>query len=246
MKTCAAAALAIAMVTLVAADSHDAPQAEATPPVTHAVIDGAAPGFVTLGPDDFTPANTPAEMWQWREDGSLHCTGSPIGGLRSKKIYTNFEMVFEWKHHNYAGNSGVFVWGPKDRIDNLPPNKLPVGIEVQILDLGYGEQWEKRHNKPSDWFTCHGDVFPVGGSKMKPFPPAAPNGQRSFPTHETTRPFGQWNHYYLRCINGEVRLWVNGVEVSGGNACEPRTGYVVFEAEGAPIDFRNIRLRELP
>ena len=35
---------------------------------------------------------------------------------------------------------------------------------------------------------------------------------------------GQWNHYYVRAINGEVRLWVNGEEVSGGTECHPATG----------------------
>ena len=33
---------------------------------------------------------------------------------------------------------------------------------------------------------------------------------------------GEWNHYYVRAINGEIRLWVNGEEVSGGTGCEPR------------------------
>ena len=60
------------------------------------------------------------------------------------------------------------------------------------------------------------------------------------------RGVGEWNHYYIRAINGEVRLWVNGYEVSGGNQCEPASGFVCLEAEGAPIDFRNIKIRVLP
>ena len=82
----------------------------------------------------------------------------------------------------------------------------------------------KRHKKPADWFTSHGDVFPVGRSKMKPFPPVAPNGRRSFPSKNLSKGVDEWNHYYIRCINGEVRLWVNGEEVSGGTNCEPKTG----------------------
>ena len=57
---------------------------------------------------------------------------------------------------------------------------------------------------------------------------------------------GEWNHYYIRCINGEVRLWVNGEEVSGGTDCNPRTGFLCLESEGAPIEFKNLRIRELP
>ena len=101
------------------------------------------------------------------------------------------------------------------------------GIEVQVLDLGYAELYEKRHKKPSDWFTSHGDVFPTQNAKMKPFPPVAPNGKRSFPSKNTTKGINQWNHYYIRAINGEVRLWVNGVEVSGGTDCQPAIGYLL-------------------
>jgi hypothetical protein len=86
----------------------------------------------------------------------------------------------------------------------------------------------------------------VNGSRMRPFLPVSPNGERSFPRKEVTNGFGQWNHYYIRCINGEVRLWVNGEEVSGGNDCDPCKGYLCLESEGAPIEFKNIRIREIP
>ncbi len=79
---------------------------------------------------------------------------------------------------------------------------------------------------------------------MKPFAPD--NGVRRFPRKNLSKGVGEWNHYYVRCINGEVRLWVNGEEVSGGADCEPRTGYLCLESEGAPIEFKNLRIRELP
>ena len=60
------------------------------------------------------------------------------------------------------------------------------------------------------------------------------------------RPAGEWNHYYIRAINGEVRLWVNGTEVNGGTQCSPATGYLALEAEGARVEFRNVRIREVP
>jgi hypothetical protein len=81
---------------------------------------------------------------------------------------------------------------------------------------------------------------------MKPFPPVAPGGSRSFPTQNRSKATPEWNHYYVRAIQGEVRLWVNGVEVSGGTECKPAEGFLCLEAEGAPVEFKNIRLRELP
>ena len=47
-------------------------------------------------------------------------------------------------------------------------------------------------------------------------------------------------------INGEIRLWGNGEEVSGGTNIEPRKGDHCLESEGAVVEFKNIRIRELP
>jgi hypothetical protein len=88
-------------------------------------------------------------------------------------------------------------------------------------------------------------VFPVG-VKMTAFPPVSPSGERSFPRKELSKGINEWNHYYIRAINGEVRLWVNGEEVSGGTGCDPKTGYLCLESEGSPIEFRELRIRELP
>jgi hypothetical protein len=210
-----------------------------------ATIDGSGPDWRAPVEEDFVNVNCDQDTWTWK-DGVIHCTGQPVGVLRSKKPLTNFELVVEWMHEKPAGNSGVFVWVPEKSLEGLERGKLPHGIEVQVLDNGYAERYEKQNKKKPDFFSTHGDVFHVGTSKMKPFPPTSPNGQRSFPKKNLSKSAGQWNHYYVRAINGEVRLWVNGEEVSGGTDCEPRTGFLCLESEGSPIQFRNLRIRELP
>jgi hypothetical protein len=215
------------------------------PALRKACIDGSGPDWKQLGAADFVNVNCDPETWTWK-DGEVHCTGKPVGVIRSKKPYTNFELVAEWRHLKSAGNSGIFVWATEKSLEGLKPGRLPAGVEVQVLDLGYAAQYEKQSKKKATWFTTHGDVFPVGGTKMKPFPPVSPDGSRGFPRKNLTKGVGEWNHYYVRAINGEVRLWVNGEEVSGGTNIEPRTGFLCLESEGSPIDFRNLRLRELP
>ncbi|MEX0728185.1 MAG: DUF1080 domain-containing protein [Planctomycetaceae bacterium] len=211
-----------------------------------AFIDGSGPGWVELTLDDFTNINCDDDTWSMK-DGMIHCTGTPVGVTRSKKQYKNFELVAEWMHLKHAGNSGIFLWAPENVFEGLKKNALPPGgIEVQVLDLGYEEEYEKKNGKKSDWFTSHGDVFPVGSSDMKPFEPSAPGGKRSFPSKRLSKGINEWNHYYVRAINGEVRLWVNGEEVSGGNECKPSEGYMCLESEGSPVQFRNLRIRELP
>jgi hypothetical protein len=211
-----------------------------------AFIDATAPGWRALVEADFTNVNCADDTWSWK-NGTIHCTGKPTGVMRMKNPTTNFELVAQWKHLEPGGNSGIFVWTSEEALKNLPPDKLPqCGIEVQVLDNAFKEKFEKSTGQKSDWFTTHGDVFPVGTAKMTPFPPTAPGGQRSFPRKNLSKGVGQWNHYYVRAINGEVRLWVNGEEVSGGTNCEPRTGYLCLESEGAPVEFREVRIRELP
>lgn len=237
MKHLLIAAITLAPLTVVAEDATPTPAT---------IVIGTGPGWKALTEADFTRVNCDDDTWSFK-DGGIQCTGEPIGVMRTKKKFTNLELVVEWRHLKPAGNSGVFLWTTDEAIKDLPRGKLPPGgIEVQVLDPGYTEAYVKRTGKKPDWFSTHGDVFPVGKSKMKPFPPLSPNGRRSMPRKETTKGTGEWNHYYVRAINGEVRLWVNGEEVSGGNECNPATGYLCLESEGSPIEFRGLRIRELP
>jgi hypothetical protein len=220
-------------------------QAPAAP--MRAYIDATAPGWRSLGPDDFVGVNGDADTWTWK-GGVLTTTGVPIGVHRTRDVFTNFELVVEWRHLKAAGNSGVFVWAPMSVLEGLPKGQLPkAGIEVQILDNGFREMYRQTSGgKRDDWFTTHGDVFAVGSSTLEPFEPRSPDGSRSFPRGNRSRGAGEWNHYYVRGINGEIRLWVNGEEVSGGRNAQPRTGHLCLEAEGSPVEFRVIRIRELP
>ena len=215
-------------------------------PAIKPFIDDTQPGWRALGAEDFAAVNSASDTWSWKE-GVLHCSGQPLSVLRTSQTYENFEMVVEWSHQKPAGNSGVFVWVTPESIQRLTQAGkpgLPDGIEVQILDHAYTDRVKAGGGK-TDWFGTNGDVFAVR-VKMTPFPPVSPNGQRSFPRKHLAKGHGEWNHYYIRAINGEVRLWVNGEEVSGGTGCDPSTGYLCLESEGSPILFRKLRIRELP
>ncbi len=211
-----------------------------------AKFDTTQPGWRSLTEDDFTKVNSADDTWSWK-NGMLSCTGQPVSVMRTKKQLTNFELVVEWRHNKPAGNSGVFVWATPESIDKLTKAGkpgLPDGIEVQVLDNAFTDKM-KAAGKKTDWFTTHGDVFPVR-VKMTPIGKVCPNGVRSFPRQDLSHSSGGWNHYYIRAINGEVRLWVNGTEVSGGTKCDPAQGYLCLESEGSPIDFRELKIRELP
>ena len=195
-------------------------------------------GFVALfnGRDlsGWVNANCAPETWSARE-GVIHCTGFPTGALRTERQYENFILELEWRHLTSGGNSGVFLWGTPIAAPGVPFLR---GIEVQVLDHGYNVQGK------NEWYTTHGDVFPIHGATMKPF--GRNSGMRSFPSSERSKGSPEWNHYRIVCANGVVRLSVNGAEVSGGEDCNYRKGYLALESEGAPVEFRNVRIKELP
>lgn len=209
-------------------------------PVRAADTDGFVPLFNGRDLTGWVNANCAPETWSVR-DGLIHCTGQPTGALRTERQYENFILEVEWRHLSYGGNSGVFIWGTPIAAPGVPFLR---GIEVQVLDHGYAEQYEKQNGKKSDWFTTHGDVFPIHGATMKPF--GRHNGDRSFPSEDRSKGFPEWNHYRIVGTNGVLRLSVNGKEVSGGENCNYRKGYLALESEGAPVEFRNLRIKELP
>ncbi|MCX8155910.1 MAG: DUF1080 domain-containing protein [Verrucomicrobiae bacterium] len=182
----------------------------------------------------WTNVNGAPETWTMT-NGVVYCTGKPTGALRTTRQYENFVLELEWRHLTSGGNSGVFIWGSP-----LPAVGAPFlkGIEVQVLDNGFNVAGK------NEWYTTHGDVFPIWGATMKPF--GRHHGMRSFPSEERSKSSPEWNHYRITCSNGVIRLEVNGKEVSGGSDCVYRKGYLALESEGAPVEFRNVRLRELP
>ena len=203
-----------------------------------------AEGFVPLfnGRDltGWTNLNCAPETWSVR-DGKIYCTGLPVGGLRTVRQYENFIVELEWRHLRRSGNSGFFVWGTPINAPGVPFLR---GIEVQILDQGYAEDFEKKNGKKADWFTTHGDVFAIHGATMTYV--GRTNGKRSFPTEDRSKPSPEWNHYRVVANRGSLRLHVNGKEVSGGDDTNYRKGYLALESEGSPVEFRNLRIKELP
>ena len=203
--------------------------------ILSAPLFGQEEGFTPLfnGKDltGWVNVNCAPETWTVK-DGLLHCDGVPTGALRTERQYENFILELEWRHLKPGGNAGVFIWAGPLSATGQPFLRA---IEVQVLDHGYGQS--KSH-------TTHGDVFPIHGSSMKPL--GRHNGQRSFPSEERSKPSPEWNHYRIACLDGSLRLAVNGKEVSGGDDCTWRKGFLALESEGGVVDWRNLRIKELP
>jgi Domain of Unknown Function (DUF1080) len=209
---------------------------------------------VESGDEQFTPLFNGVDLAGWvnvncapstfsAKEGMIVSTGIPTGIMRTEKMYENFILELEWRHMKPAGNAGVFLWGDAMTAPGTP---FARGIEVQVLDHGYAEKYEKETGMKAETFTGHGDVFAIHGATMKPDRPHPKGAMRCLPSEFRCKPSPEWNHYRIECNNGVVKLAVNGKEVSGGSECKPRKGYLCLESEGSECHFRNIRIRELP
>lgn len=182
--------------------------------------------------------NTDPDTWRTEND-LLICKGTPIGVMRSEKQYENFILMVEWRHMEAGGNSGVFVWS-----DGKPDEKsrLPGGVEVQMLEL----DWVKlntRDGKVPPIAYVHGELFGVGGVETVP---DNPRGTRSKSIENRAVGKGKWNSYKVICVDGTIKLSVNGKFVNGIRNSTIKKGYLCLESEGAEIHFRNFKLIELP
>ncbi len=62
---------------------------------------------------------------------------------------------------------------------------------------------------------------------------------------QRVKPAGHWNAYEIRARGARIELWVNGAVTCRFDQCEVLKGYVGMEAEGYPIEFRNLKLKVL-
>jgi hypothetical protein len=183
--------------------------------------------------------NTAPDTWSVR-DGVLLCSGRPIGVMRTEKQYENFILHVEWRHMEAGGNSGVFAWS-----DGTVPegSRLPRGLEVQMLELDWVKLNRQEDGAPQPIAYVHGELFGANGLEVIP---DNPRGPRSQSIENRCKGKGEWNVYDAVFVDGVVKLAVNGRFVNGVRSSSNRKGYLCLESEGASIQFRNIRILELP
>jgi hypothetical protein len=121
--------------------------------------------------------------------------------------------------------------------------RLPRGVEVQMLELEWPNLHRDKDGKPRDIAYVSGEVWGVGGLKTTP---DNPRGERSKSVELRCKGKGEWDTYDLVAVDGIIKLAINGKFVNGISNATIKKGYICLESEGAEIHFRNIRIMELP
>ena len=168
------------------------------------------------------------DAYEVRDRAIVYRPASRGGTLFTKKQYQDFAIRFEFKLPP-AGNNGLAIRSP------LEGNPAFMGMEIQILDDGHEKY---RDLKP---WQVHGSVYGV------------------VPAHRGyLRPVGQWNYEEVIVKGSRIRVNVNGVPVLDADIANARplddaehpglqrtSGNIGFMGHGDPVEFRNIRLKEL-
>src|SRR3546814_981169 len=103
-------------------------------------------------------------------------------------------------------------------------NRLPGGVEVQMLELDWVNQNLHDGKKPPIAYV-HGELFGVGGVTTVP---DNPRGNRSKSIENRCNGKGEWNHYTVICVDGTIKLAVRSEEHTSELQSLMRNSYAVL------------------
>ena len=160
------------------------------------------------------------------EEGVLACKGKPAGYLiTQKKDFKDYVLTLQWRWPtDRGGNSGVLV-------HCSTPNALGVwckSIEVQLVHENAGDFWV------------------IGTELDVPDEESRRKDRRHVNlTDGSEKPVGEWNEMEITCKGNEIIVKVNGDLVNHATNVSETQGAIALQSEGTPVQFRQIRLRQL-
>ena len=160
----------------------------------------------------------PLKTWSVT-NGVIHCTGKPIGYLRTTQVYSNYFLTVSWRFVKVApkaDNTGILV-----HIQS-PDKVWPQCVQVQ-----------GKHDRLGDLFLMEGAEAREhkGMDKNTPVPMRGPSAENSV---------GEWNKAETICIRNQVESFINGKFVNEISECSINSGYIGIQSEGGDIEIRSI------
>ena len=159
-------------------------------------------------------------------DGVIKITGATNGYLRTKEVYTNYQLHLEWRWTEKPTNSGVLL-----HVNGYDfwPNAVEAQLQNQnagdIVLIGYGLT------------AIIGDSTYFNSNKRFVIVPKKHEG--------IEKPAGEWNSYDITCSEDQVSISVNNVLQNEGKKLSLTGGSIGLQSEGSPIEFRNIYIEKI-
>jgi len=152
------------------------------------------------------------------ENGILKVSNAASGYIRTKKLYRNFTLTVEWRWTVEEANSGVLIHiQQKDSI-------WPVCYQVQQKAKAAGD------------IICMNGLWAKECNDKVKFTVPKQNASNE-------KPVGEWNQMIVKCKNGTLEVFINGELQNKVTGLTVNKGYIGFQAEGKPLEFRNLVIR---
>ena len=150
-------------------------------------------------------------------NGTLQITGVSSGYLRTKTTFANYNLKLEYRWTKKLGNSGVLVHiQQKDTI-------WPACYQVQ---------------QKAD---AAGDIICMNGLWAKECTDSVKfTVKKSSPSNE--KPLGEWNSMEIICMGSTLQVFVNGLIQNNITGLTANNGFIGFQNEGTPIEFKNLSI----
>jgi hypothetical protein len=179
---------------------------------------------------DGTGKHTNAQdIFEFNND-AINLYGKKAGYLISNKSYSSFILKAEFKWNtdtcvirkSNKPNSGLMYMVPDTITDKL----WPAGIQYQIKKGATGD------------FILLGSVtININGQET-----IAGKSVASKRFNDAAKPFGEWNSIEIICKNDSITQKLNNVIVNQGTSPSTKSGRILLQYEGFPIDFKDIEI----
>jgi hypothetical protein len=151
---------------------------------------------------------------------------------------------------------------PESTSETLPPNwKVEDGViklsggnsphlasQREFADFDVRLQWRAMRDKYNSGFFIRSgrevkaNQINLSQSAVGKLMTGAEGGD---PVPKLQKPVGEWNEWRVLAVGDHVTFWCNGQRAWEVSGFKDRRGYLGLQAEGAPMEFRNIRIKEL-
>ncbi len=155
-----------------------------------------------------------------------------------------------WRFTRDKSLSEVSNWKVEDGVIKLSGGGNPhLGTDREYADFEMRFQWRAMREIYNSGFFIRSrkdlgknQLNLAKGSEGK-FIGGKVNGAKS--AGDLQNPSGEWNEWRVLVVGDKVTFWCNGQLAWEATGLQPEKGYIGLQAEGAPLEFRNLRIREI-
>lgn len=183
---------------------------------------------------DFEEEADPEEVFEFGSGNILKINGKdqPNGYIQTLDEYENYEIEFDWHWPDEPGNSGILIHSNSDPAWSI----WPESIEIQLQYENVGDFWLLNSK-----LEVEEEQMPI---KSKDRDRRLRLKVEKLYDKLEDKP-ERWNSMHIVAKDDTIKVFINDELVNEGKNASRTSGYITIQAEGADLEIRNFRIREL-